>query len=763
MLGTHRHVVQALFVRSLGDRTVLFTERVGGASGGGNLQEWMDSGKHGKHPLSLFDAMISMVWGLEFAHESGCLHLNLKPENVLVDFEVVHGSSFEFKLTDFLLSGGGTLSSYEHSEDPIGLTTMERRTTTTTSGSSSSSVSFLSQLNEAEAIDTDKGIDIDMKALVIMFIGIVRCKFLSDPERFQLLEACRTNNHKVINDVLRAALSDSPFPRAFLGSIRSVLWSCLTSNFADTGIGARHLAGMLLKSFEDAFLTKYMSDDLLPSSQPGVIHHCNIVNLAIAEYALGNYEFCMHLCDLMDESGGLVRGADYLFRVVVLRWRCGRWDLIEALNCLWAAASDPAAVVKAKPLEFFVCLILKPTTAMTTIDTGCLMHSDVIDYIADMLCEAGHLIRTARSNSCALSHSGSGDGFAISGIPQKQSKSFTFAGACLSSLSMELKCCSAECGSLDRLLALNIGSSFQCMLRFEPCGAMTCERGGIGSFPHSEIADTLSSVCKEVPLKTNGRDVWWSRDEVGDGVTIRRLSSAAGVPSRDAHVAIGQFLVAGNTAIFAHIVIGVEITPSAASSPVEEEGDLVDFFILVEGKLVSNNPFDTSSCDVDDSNSDTEAIQRAVTALETSPGVDNDNDAHEGIESIQLQEQHRPEYFLCRGVCSADGSSLVVTDINEVRSVYPDQRPVLFRMLLPSSPFAVIAGVGGLVGIFDANSAYQTTHRRGNPSVTQLHTLSNDVQVLFNGSNKGMNASICQRIAVFIILPYIYLMHFNNI
>jgi hypothetical protein len=90
-----------------------------------------------------------------------------------------------------------------------------------------------------------------------------------------------------------------------------------------------------------------------------------------------------------------------------------------------------------------------------------------------------------------------------------------------------------------------------------------------------------------------------------------------------------------------------------------------------------------------------------------------------------------------------------LTDITEVRSVYPDQRPVLFQMLLPSSPYAAIAGVGGLLAVFETSCALPSANSRGNPSATQLHTLSNNIQQLFYGNHKGIHPN--NRVVTFVL------------
>lgn len=98
-LGLHPHIVNCFYVRTLGGIPRVFAEYVEG----GSLHDWIKSRRHYKGSLrenlkTILDIAIQMAWGLDYAHEQGLIHQDVKPGNVLMTPD---GSA---KISDFGLA-----------------------------------------------------------------------------------------------------------------------------------------------------------------------------------------------------------------------------------------------------------------------------------------------------------------------------------------------------------------------------------------------------------------------------------------------------------------------------------------------------------------------------------------------------------------------------------------------------------------------------------------------------------------------------------
>ena len=89
-LGLHPHIVSCHYVREIDGTPNIFAEWMDG----GSLASWISNGKLDSIE-KILDVAIQFAWGLDYAHDQGLIHQDVKPDNVLLT------SGGDVKVADF--------------------------------------------------------------------------------------------------------------------------------------------------------------------------------------------------------------------------------------------------------------------------------------------------------------------------------------------------------------------------------------------------------------------------------------------------------------------------------------------------------------------------------------------------------------------------------------------------------------------------------------------------------------------------------------
>ena len=101
-LGLHPHIAYCYYVRQINGIPHIFIEYVDG----GNLQDWIDDKRCYELKLGI-DLAIQLCHGMEYAHNYGMIHRDIKPHNILMTSDGI------LKVTDFGIARTGSAKDVE--------------------------------------------------------------------------------------------------------------------------------------------------------------------------------------------------------------------------------------------------------------------------------------------------------------------------------------------------------------------------------------------------------------------------------------------------------------------------------------------------------------------------------------------------------------------------------------------------------------------------------------------------------------------------
>ncbi len=107
-LGLHPQIVSCYYVRDLGGLPRIFSELMEG----GSLEDWIEQGKV-EEWKQIIDIAIQCLDGLDYAHNKGLIHRDIKPVNCLMSKEG------DLKITDFGIASGLATLGFDVTESKV--------------------------------------------------------------------------------------------------------------------------------------------------------------------------------------------------------------------------------------------------------------------------------------------------------------------------------------------------------------------------------------------------------------------------------------------------------------------------------------------------------------------------------------------------------------------------------------------------------------------------------------------------------------------
>ena len=186
-LPDHPNLTAFRFFRTVGDELMIFTDYIGG----GSLKQWI-TGDRITSLERLLHIAIQAAWGLHVAHESGVLHQDIKPDNILMDTD---GTP---RITDF---GLARVMRYRHqnTSDPGTETDGTGDTLPPSSGSAFASCSggtpgFCSP-EQFEKKPLTRAADIWSWGLTVLAMFNCRIQWKLGPMARDILRTCMEQHH----------------------------------------------------------------------------------------------------------------------------------------------------------------------------------------------------------------------------------------------------------------------------------------------------------------------------------------------------------------------------------------------------------------------------------------------------------------------------------------------------------------------------------------------------------------------------------------
>jgi len=296
-LGLHPNIVSCYYVRRMQDLPLVFAEYVEG----GSLKDWIKAENDGLPKLyqgssdqvleRMFDIAVQFAWGLDYAHERGLIHQDVKPANVLM---TPAGTA---KVTDF----GLAIARTQTEESRTTMDEQDRKDADLAIGTPA----YFAPEQSIGGTLTNK-IDLWSWALSVleMFMGERTWK-------------SGTIAPEILEEYVNAAPQKSHIPR-MPDALVDLLRSCFKPSPGARPQGMREVADTLMGIYEKVIHKTYHR----PEPRAGKSMADNLNNIAVSLIDLGRREEAERLWDKALKSQPHHPGSTYSRGLIL--WRSGR-------------------------------------------------------------------------------------------------------------------------------------------------------------------------------------------------------------------------------------------------------------------------------------------------------------------------------------------------------------------------------------------------------------------------------------------------------
>ena len=636
-LGVHPNIVTALFVRVIQRDPCIFIEAIEG----GNLADLILQNfyHHKQIGPTVYHFMISIGWALEHAHNSNIAHLDLKPENIMVESNpTLDFVAYDFKVTDF---GAARLITNLSPEDT------ENSVTTRVVGDTLVYMSPEQRIhlrsNAKNTFSHKLSFPSDVFSMALVFLDVIRGNILDNVRKAEWIRHRDAGLQSATNNLIEEAIRQSPLPQAIIVPLKPLLQSCLEMDPSHRPT-MDVLAYKLTRLYEVIFHSPYPLKK--PKAARNTLGYLN--NRALSEHELCNFDVAHRLW---------LQALTFKPADVTCFWNYN-------LSRLRSGDADPSNIIA----------IIKQSVLR-----GDLSHVDGEAMISALRHEGGHM--TSTNMDQYEIHEGYG-GTLDSLDPSDNRKEISRVHCSFPYLSVTAIRTTDDGSALAvlwpmQLLYINANgetSEHLCRSSYQPLSS----RVNMWWYYKPDSND-ISVTSSSLEGHSNYKHRFQSQDghvHVQDHIPHSEQNYPA--------LTVGENISVQGGTIDVDRVISVDVTLQNHQDCILDS--LAHFVVLCEGRWASG-VIDAAVIDVEDAKSD------LGEDIDEPRGELNSGGEERDVEADVIAQ--RRKYFLAFSAIVRGCPS--VHTIRLVEDMVQDQCPVVVRIV--DTDLAILAGVGGLLGV----------------------------------------------------------------